>query len=308
MKKKILKTAKIFGYILGDGWIDKNGGCGASGDEKSLYILIKDINDLWGKNSCGEVRTRQTYSPKYNIYGTSSQFIIHANVTKKLLSLGMPQGRRTEQSYNIPKWILQGDYDIKTNFISGYYAAEGLIPSLQTNRKTPRPLSFCFSKNILFEDSAFNLSQQFQKILNDIGLNVSISHFNEITKTEMIKYTITINNSEEDFVKALKLLNLDYCLDKEIRRKQLLTYFNLKEIERQKITSLKEAVIKERQLNKTTYIKLAAMFHLTKSQIENIFNGKQKCKVLKNFPKFDQNFINTYCSIKTPLNDENLIL
>lgn len=307
MNNDLLKKAKIFGYILGDGWIDKNGGCGASGDEKSLYNLIKDIEDLWGENSCGKVRTRQTFSPKYNIRGTSSQFTIHANVAKELLFLGMPQGKRTEQSYNIPEWILQGDCGIKTNFISGYYAAEGLIPSLQTNRKTPRPLSFCFSKNILFKNSAFILSQQFQKILNDIGFNVSITHFNEITKTEMIKYTITINNSEQDFVKALNLLRLDYCLDKEIRRKQLLTYFSLKEAERQKIISLKEAVIKERQLNKTTYAKLMTMFNLTKSQIENIFNGKQKCKVLKNFPKFDQNFINTYCSIKTPLNDENLI-
>lgn len=307
MNNYLLKKAKIFGYVLGDGWIDKNGGCGASGDEKSLYNLIKDIEDLWGENSCGKVRTRQTFSPKYNIRGTSSQFVIHANVAKELLSLGMPQGKRTEQSYNIPEWILQGDYDIKTNFISGYYAAEGLIPSLQTNRKTPRPLSFCFSKNILFKDSAFILSQQFQKILNDVGLNVSISYFNEVTKTEMIKFTMTINNSEKDFVKALNLLRLDYCLDKEIRRQQLLTYFNLKEIERQKIISLKEAVIKERQLNKTTYAKLMTMFNLTKSQIENIFNGKQGCKVLKNFPKFDQNFINTYCSIKTPLNDENLI-
>lgn len=39
--------AMIFGYILGDGWIDKKGNCGISGDKNSLRIIAEDINKIF---------------------------------------------------------------------------------------------------------------------------------------------------------------------------------------------------------------------------------------------------------------------
>ncbi len=298
--------ARIFGYILGDGWIDIKGGCGASGDRNSLKILAQDINYLWGSKSTGNIRTTKTFSPKYNIKGTTSQFTIHTNVRRDLEKLGMPRGKRVLQEYTLPKWISSGTNEIKKNFFSGFYAAEGLIPSLQCNKKTPRPLSFCFSKIATLENNATEISKDFINILNSLGLNVSISKLYEVTNAKMVKHTFTINNSEQDFIKAISLMDLRYCLNKEIRRQQLLTYFRLKEQRRQEALILRDQVVNYRLKHNATYRQLSKIFKITKAQAENYFNGKQKCKVLKNFPKFDYDFINTYCPIKTPLNDETL--
>jgi hypothetical protein len=59
-------TAKLFGYLLGDGWLASNGNtCGFSGDKDGLLQLKEDLFEVFG-NTVGKaiIRTRVTTSPK----------------------------------------------------------------------------------------------------------------------------------------------------------------------------------------------------------------------------------------------------
>lgn len=300
------KIAKIFGYILGDGWIDKNGNCGASGDVESLKALSLDITSFFGEGTCGKIKTRRTFSPKYGIEGTTSQFYITKKVSRELQKLGMPKGRRPSQEFFIPKWILSGDHDTKASFFSGYYAAEGLIPSMQTNKRTPRCLSFCFNKNLEFLDCSREMANQFSSIVSDLGLSASILETFETTDSEKVKQTIVIGNSEQDFIKALNLLRLEYCIAKEVRRQQLLVYFSLKQNEREKIQSIINSVKIDVRENSFTYKMISEKYGLKNTQICKILEGRNKGSQVRGFPKFDQDFIEKYCLTKTPLNDETL--
>ena len=301
------KLAKIYGYILGDGWIDIHHQCGISGDKKSLEIIAKDINSLYGDGTAKKITTRKTYSEKYGISGMTSQFVTNVRFSKEMQALGMERGKRTDNIVTIPSWITEGDFDTKASFISGFYAAEGLIPSLQRNKKTPRPLSFCFYKDISLIDNSRLLLQQFKKILNDIGCTVFTTEDIVFTSAERVRQVITLGNSEEEFLQTLKILDLDYCLPKEERRLQLITYYSLKQVEREKNARIIQSIKYDREVNKLTHKELAHKYKRSKSQIENALNGKNKCHQVRNFPKFDQNFINSYCLSKTPLNDETLL-
>ena len=39
----------------------------------------------------------------------------------------MPNGNKTDQEFLIPKWVMNGSDEIKSNFLSGFYDAEGSI-------------------------------------------------------------------------------------------------------------------------------------------------------------------------------------
>lgn len=298
--------AKLFGYILGDGWIDKREQCGVSGDADSLENIRRDIIAISGdKDSAKSICTRETYSPKYNIRGTSSQFVTNIKFSRYMQSLGMPTGRRPEHCYLLPNWIINGSAETKSSFISGFYAAEGMIPSLQTNKRTPRPLTFVFSKDLKFADNSRKMARQFMDILKSIGFSSSVFETFEYTNSEKIKQTINLSNSEQQFLDALKMLDLDYCIKKEVRRKQLITYFELKQRERNKIIAVREAVMNHKKQG-ATIKELAIAFNLSANQVSKMICGRNKCHQVRGFPKFDQNFINTYCLSKTPLNDETL--
>lgn len=298
--------AKIFGYILGDGWIDIHGNCGIAGDVDGLEAICADIKQEYGENAAKKIVSRTTYSTKYDIEGTTSSCCTSLAFGREMMALGMPKGKRVEQDYELPKWLMEASTEIKRGFISGFYAAEGLIPSLQTNKKTPRPLSMCQYKRYSLKDSAEKLEQQYVQILAELGLTCSSEHHIEMTKEKSLKTVIVINNSETDFLHALQLLDLTYCPAKEERRKNLQIYFELKDQERQRVINLYHCVDVAREKEGLSITQLAKRFGLSRAQISNYFYGKQKFHQVRGFPKFDQAFIDTYCSLKTPLNDENL--
>ena len=300
------KQAMIFGYILGDGWIDCHGFCGASGDANSLEILANDIDSFCKEKVSGKIYTRKTTSPKYGISGTTSQFYIGIKMSKALQSLGMPTGKRAGTEYCLPDWIINGDNDVKTSFLSGFYAAEGYIPTMQKNKKTPRTLNFSFAKNIELIDSSRKLANQYKDLITSLGLEVTVKEIFVTTNSQKIKQTFDIGNSEESFLKALKLFDFRYCIQKEVRRTQMIRYFELKQYEREKILRIHGKIINEYANNGTTMSQLASKYNLSKFQIQKIIYGRSHAKQVRGFPKFDQKFIDTYCLSKTPLKDENL--
>lgn len=298
--------AMIFGYILGDGWIDKNGNCGVGGDKDSLLNIAQDIDSLYGADTARKINTRLTRSPKYGIKGTTSSFVTKSSFSREMQSCGMPVGKRSGIDYIIPDWIMLGSNDTKKCFLSGYYAAEGLIPSMQQNKKTPRTLSFPFSKDFEMLESSRRLASQFKELIESLGLIVNVTELYVVTDSKKVKQVIEIGNSEDDFFAALQMLDLRYCVKKEERRQQLITYFSMKRAERARILAIHQAIKDERNEKGTTYKALAEKYRLSWRQIEKIMNGRSHAKQVRGFPKFDQNFIQTYCLSKTPLNDETL--
>lgn len=298
--------SKIFGYVLGDGWIDIKGNGGISGEQKSLETIMADIDFIYGENSTGKIVTKQTSSPYYGINGTTSSFTIKTRVVKDLRNLGMPQGKRVNVIYHLPFWVVNGSKDIKASFLSGYYSADGAIPDVQSNHETPRPFSFCFYKSKELESNADFLAEQYCKIVEDLGFNPKAKKTYKVTESDRVVYTITIDNQRNDFLRALKMLDLSYCRYREKRRQQLVVYLTMKENALKELLKLRDAVRRFRAEGKS-YKEITAITGLSSTKIDGMISGKNKCRRVVGFPKFDQDFISRmYSPIKTPLNDENL--
>ena len=280
------KKAKLFGYILGDGWIDVRKNLGISGDKKSLENIAADIDELFGKGSAYKRTTRETSSIKYGIYGTTSQFPCRRCVSEEFQRLGMPVGKRVNIEYLLPTWIKNGTRKNKIDFFSGYYAAEGMIPSLQSNDITVRPLTFCFSKNYELINNSRELANEFKKILEDLEIGCSIEEKITFTNQKIVKQTIVLQNDEKIFKNFLSMLTLDYCIKKEKKKELLLSYLREKENIRQQKTSQIEKV-KIDLKNGVPRKEIEKRYGLTKSQVLGIRQGKSNAKKFS-FPTFTE--------------------
>lgn len=295
--------AKLFGYMLGDGWIDIKGNGGFSGERQSLKLIANDIDLLYGPNSTGKIRTEETYSSLYDIHGTTSQMTVKTKVIRDMLNLGMPQGKRVVQKYVLPFWIINGSHEIKISFLSGYYAADGMIPSLQINNETPKPLMFSFYKSKDLEDNGDILAKQYRDIVADIGFDTSLKKINKFTGGPRIEYRITIHNERDLFLKQLQCLDLSYCQYREQRRLQLISYLSFKRQKIDEMNKMREQVFFYKQQGKT-YKQIQELTGLAKHNIDAILYGRNKGHRIVGFPKFNE-YLHMCSSLKTPLNDES---
>lgn len=279
-------TAMIFGYILGDGWITHNMRCGVAGDAESLPTIAKDIERIFNDQTLKTVYTRQTESPKYNIIGTTSHFCISAITARQLVQLGMPIGKRAEQEHLLPDWIINGSREIKAGFLSGYYAAEGLIPSMQKNDKTPKALSFSITKRAEFSENLDLLASQFVKIINDLGISVSVYTTTTFTKSENRKKEFVMSNAENQFKEELSLLDLKYCEPKEESAKSILEYLKTKDLARERLQTRAELVLKDVDAGTLSKVAIQKKFGITKKQLSRITNGEIQFKLVKDIEPY----------------------
>lgn len=216
-----IKFAELFGFMLGDGWLSlhDNGkgsicyNCGFSGDEESLNNVINDLKSLFGDDiGTARIRVYKTSSDKYSINGTTTEISLNTRIAKIFLKYGMPIGKRVEQDYSIPDWIINGTQEIKAAFISGIYAAEGYTPKMQSNNKNPKVLGFNMSKRKSI--GCKNLVNQFSKILDDLGIEYNVKIENVYTKDWNEKFRFEFCNNTENIFYVSSILPLNYCIDK----------------------------------------------------------------------------------------------
>lgn len=221
--------AMLFGYILGDGWIDINHLGGVSGDLEALEIIKKDMQDLFGNIGKATILCRKTSSPKYKIKGTSNQFSFNRKISRIFIEHGMPTGKCVETDYKLPDWIINGSLEIKKSFLSGFYAAEGtkIIPAICKGFKT---LNFSQSKRIELSDSLeYLMINQIGGILTELGLKYSIERKEVFTCAKNLRIRLDISNSTQSLLKCMKILDMRYCPRKQILFNQAYDYlYNVK--------------------------------------------------------------------------------
>lgn len=221
--------AMLFGYILGDGWIDINHLGGVSGDLEALEIIKKDMQDLFGDIGKATILCRKTSSLKYKIKGTSNQFSFNRKTSRIFIDHGMPTGKCVETDYKLPDWIINGSLEIKKSFLSGFYAAEGtkIIPAICKGFKT---LNFSQSKRIELSDSLeYLMINQIGGILTELDLKYSIERKEVFTCAKNLRIRLDISNSTKSLLKCIEILDMRYCPRKQILFNQAYNYlYNVK--------------------------------------------------------------------------------
>lgn len=285
--------AKLFGFMLGDGWISVNKKypstlcSGFSGDELSLQNAINDLNYLFGKDLFLKISTRKTCSAYYGIEGTTSYFAVPNQVGNYFKGIGMPTGKKVEQEFLLPDWLITADLDIKKAFISGLYCAEGLTPAMQQNDKTPKILGFALTKRLFYEDNLICLMNQIGNMLKELNIGFSIRKEYTLTCDENIKIIIEFANNINNLLAVCDILDLSYALDKKEKLAYLKAYLFFK---KQTLNKLDKAY--QEALDKCNkIIDIANKYNIKYSQIHHWRTRKTGYRIPNNFPTLTE-FIN----------------
>lgn len=303
--------AEIFGLILGDGWLSKNKRkyknsfyyvyqSGVSADIEDLIKVKNDLKNIIGNIGKANIKTTKTYSPKYNISGTTNMISFNSNVSKILEYYDMPIGRRVEQSFFIPKWIIESSNKTKIAFLSGLYAAEGDNLIFQKNNKTIKAPSLVLTKRIALKEEFEITCKQILSLFNDIGIDITLSYKNVLTKFHNNIYAIfTIKNNNDNIKKFISTLPMNYCARKKITFEKVYQYLQYKENVRKNTIQLYDNIIND---GKTLPIyKIAKKYGLPWSTVNNYIKGYRKQPSIRKFLTYSE-----YSSIKNPLNGETL--
>lgn len=287
----------IFGFLLGDGWIskvkDKNHyQCGFSGDVKSLENLKSDLILLYNNIGKAKINTRNTKSNKYNIEGITNSMVVNMSICHRYINLGMPIGKRVESEFLLPEWITKGTKAIKSNFLSGLYAAEGHTPSMQKNDKTPKVLGLTITKRTALKNNFDSFLMQISEILKDLEIEYSLSTVETITCDENIKAVFSFDNSTKNIIRISNLLDLRYCVDKGHKLSVLNDYLE----EKQKTISILEEAYIESLDKSNTAKSIAIKYGITQSQIESWRLRKTGVRIPNSFPTITE-FTKTYCPL-----------
>lgn len=302
MKKECI-LARIFGYMLGDGWIDINRAGGAGGDYNGLSRMAYDIKKLHyltgiGKSSIGGERELHSTIDsiaygKLDVQGSVHTIKLDKNLSEKLIELGMPIGRKTNCTYAIPEWIMKGNREIKEEFLAGYLGAEGTNPSFRGNKDNKLKKSFyvprfSITKRIDLINEGLKLVDQFKELFNEFDIKISdvdtvdgnIRKDGTITR----KIIVTIGNEFENLRRYLRI-GYRYCYEKEKEEEVIRLYLNyIKECnkERQELNNMVTNLCNNKRINRRDIPGIINNIRLsTQKNILDSWEGCEDEKIIK---------------------------
>ncbi len=220
--------ARLFGYMIGDGWIDVNLQGGAGGDYKGLSKMAYDMKKMGYPSGIGKDRelSSNINSILYgnlSVKGSVTPIKLNSNLSKRLIGLGFPIGRKTNQTYIIPDWIMKGKDCVKREFLAGYLGAEGTNPIFRGNGDSKLKKSFFVPRFSIYKrsdlvNSGLNLAEQFKELFKEFDINVSNISVKEgnIRKdgSTTKRIDVTIGNEVDNLRRYLDV-GYRYCHEKE---------------------------------------------------------------------------------------------
>ncbi len=230
MRKECI-LARIFGYVLGDGHLGiDNGqyGGSVSGNYIDLDRMARDIRKI--NFPTGKIIEHESESiintVKYGekvVISRVWQMALNIYLTKKLVELENPIGKKTDIIFKIPDWIMDGNIDIKREFLGGYFGAEGSNPDFRGNDNNKLRRSFfvnrfSISKRSDLVESGVFVARQLEKLLSEFNVKISSITVidSNIRKDGSISRQIlsTLSNNKDNILRFLDI-GYRYCYEKE---------------------------------------------------------------------------------------------
>ena len=254
-REKSLAFARLLGYVLTDGCINKDKrdsnsyNCPLSmGHGMDVNMVLQDIQLITGK------------SPKPR----HSEGVWVVNLPAKLgrsmaRLVGMTIGRRTEQEASLPHFLLYENCpkSIIREFLGGFYGGDGAAPLIQEENLSPIILTQ--SINVLYKESLGRKMDCIIWLLARIGVEAKFSRWRDYEIDQQVNNVKTgnIRNCVSCEIRINSILDFSekvgyrYCVDKTVRNNAALSYVRLREnVSKQhsKLYELVDEILQEKDL------------------------------------------------------------
>lgn len=177
---------------------------------------FRDLFNVEGRVYFDNRKTKGVETPRYKL------FFISKPVATFLKDVGTPVGNKTNISFEIPEWVMNGRKEIKAAYLRGLFDCEGTI---FCRTATPRwQIGFKMGKNVMILDSGINYINQIRAMLNQFGIRCSPARVFKLNvrKDGSQSYDIQFNIEKLSF----KQFHQSVGFDNKSKRKKLIKALN----------------------------------------------------------------------------------
>lgn len=291
--------ARLFGHILGDGWlsVNKTAGFSGKGDNNDLIKIKKDLENIGLKS--GNIYSRKTKSlitnshgQTFNVNGTSQSIHYSLNVFNFFNNLKAPVGEKVAQSYALPEWLINGSEKEKSEFLGALFGSDGNAPSVSKNVKCDfNPARFSFNKFERLKNSGFEYGKTVIKLLADLGITAKLSLRNgNIRKdgNKTIKFVISVDKQTDNMIRFLEKVGYRYCEKKEIKGCKWLAYLKFRKHRQHEREVLRKKAIDLHKKEGLGKHKIAKLLGIKVYEAREWIYYPTKAWLPKNLPGFNE--------------------
>ncbi|MDP3729060.1 MAG: DUF87 domain-containing protein [bacterium] len=298
---KELIIARLFGSIIGDGYLNQKGtvvGFSGKGSEEDLLRIKEDLKELGFTSS--KIQTRQTksyitttYGKTHEVIGISQEFTSSTKCHKFFKEKGAPIGKKIQSAFRIPKWLKEANLEVKAEFLAALYGADGMAPSISKACKRDfNPIRLSFNYILTNEEHAKKYTEDLVKLLEDLGIQK-----NKISQREgnirkdgkkTGKIIITLSKETINTIRYLDNIGYRYCNKKEVAGKKWLEYLKAKKFEESRILKLKETAITIHKTQGLGKIRIAKILDVKPYQVRDWIYYDIKTRSQNSFQNFEE--------------------
>lgn len=293
--------ARIFGYMLGDGNINpKSYSAQIYGDYNDMMRVIEEIKNIGYdiayirdmKDAESKITTED--GEILNVCGDVCTIGINPSFGHHFNKLGYPTGKKTDQTYKIPEWIMNGSLDVKREFLAGYMGAEG-TKIRERLKRCFEVLKISYYKREDLVEKSIPYAKQLIILFKEFNVTISniVIKKGNIRKDGTISKDIIITFSNENN-SMLNLLEIGfrYCKEREISGEMAKQYMLYSKISNDKVKKTCDYAIELRKKgygNQKIFESIQNFNDKGNISLEYYFNNK----------KIDSNEIkeNEYCNV-----------
>lgn len=222
-----LALARLVGFNLGDGtiakrtthYVKKNGDVStyAPHYQASFYSarqedLERVAEDLVAAGLCAHkpnVLFKKGGRPEYDAY----QVHVDRDSVDRLIAAGCVVGKKTEQDFPVPSWIMHGSADVKAEFLAALFGAEGNTPreKMQNRGRQKLPQTLCLK--MVKRDDCPQFFEQLVALLAELGVAATLTEGRE--RSGKRSYTVYVPTSAENAVAFFERVGYRYAAKKE---------------------------------------------------------------------------------------------
>jgi len=159
------ELSSLIGHGMGDGWLRDNFEFGFFNNRKELIDEV---------TKCMQIAFSTTLEPTERKY-KPGEIIFSSKIGIMLELAGLPKGEKVFKPFDVPKWILHGNKEIKIAFIRALFDDEGWVKVkfIRQSSSTQRMIGINMTKSVEFINEHNNFLENIRTMLLDLGIKSS---------------------------------------------------------------------------------------------------------------------------------------
>ncbi|MDP3728030.1 MAG: RtcB family protein [bacterium] len=224
---------KYLGYLFGDGniYFSKNGHMHCWGKKEDLLTILDDLKSIGIQGA--NIYQRERNHKITTKYGVKEFSVVESALQKSgtglfliLVALGCPYGKKTNQEYRVPQWIMDASLWQKRLFLASFFGAELSSPKCMNNGYNFFEHALGMNKLVSLKQNAIDFLQDIRRLLLDFDVTSSEPvHVEGYTYNgingQTTGWRILIQTNSQNYLRFLETIGFEY--HKEKQKKACLT-------------------------------------------------------------------------------------